>query len=201
MEKEKIEVVRDWPEPQSVRDIQVFLGFANFYRSFIRNFNRIAASLTSRFQTIGNDDPDAQASQHEKNQDTTINASNTNGAEADGSIKNLSTVVKLVKSKKPKLTKPKKSDLVKVQNFAKTNSSGTDFLTFEAKKAFIQLQKTFIETPILKHFDPKSHIKIETYALGYAIGEILCQITLDQQFSGHVTYKDPNSDFPKSEID
>ncbi len=26
-----IKAVHDWPEPQSVRDIQVFLGFANFY--------------------------------------------------------------------------------------------------------------------------------------------------------------------------
>ncbi len=47
MEEERIEAVRDWPEPQSVRDIQVFLGFANFYRRFIRNFSRIAAPLTS----------------------------------------------------------------------------------------------------------------------------------------------------------
>ena len=31
MEAEKIEVKKDWPEPKSVRDIQVFLGFANFY--------------------------------------------------------------------------------------------------------------------------------------------------------------------------
>ncbi len=43
MEEEKIEAVKTWPEPQSVRDIQVFLGFANFYRRFIRNFSRIAA--------------------------------------------------------------------------------------------------------------------------------------------------------------
>ena len=31
MEDERIEAVKQWPEPQSVRDIQVFLGFANFY--------------------------------------------------------------------------------------------------------------------------------------------------------------------------
>ena len=31
MEAEKIEVVKDWPEPKSVCNIQVFLGFANFY--------------------------------------------------------------------------------------------------------------------------------------------------------------------------
>ncbi len=47
MEEKRIEVVKDWPESQSVRDIQVFLGFANFYRRFIRNFSRIAAPLIS----------------------------------------------------------------------------------------------------------------------------------------------------------
>ena len=31
MEDERIEAVKQWPEPQSVRDIQMFLGFANFY--------------------------------------------------------------------------------------------------------------------------------------------------------------------------
>ena len=31
IEDEKIEAVRNWPEPKSVKDIQVFLGFANFY--------------------------------------------------------------------------------------------------------------------------------------------------------------------------
>ena len=31
MELEQIKVVKKWPEPNSVQDIQVFLGFANFY--------------------------------------------------------------------------------------------------------------------------------------------------------------------------
>ena len=35
MEDERIEAVKNWPEPTSVRDIQVFIGFANFYRRFI----------------------------------------------------------------------------------------------------------------------------------------------------------------------
>ena len=30
IEDEKIKAVEQWPEPKSVRDIQVFLGFANF---------------------------------------------------------------------------------------------------------------------------------------------------------------------------
>ncbi len=51
MEEESIEAVKTWPEPQSVRDIQFFLGFANFYRKFIKNFSWIAALLTSMLRT------------------------------------------------------------------------------------------------------------------------------------------------------
>ena len=49
--EEEIEAAKTWPEPQSVSDIQVFLGFANFYRRFIKNFNRIATLLTSILRT------------------------------------------------------------------------------------------------------------------------------------------------------
>ena len=35
MEAKQIDIVIKWPELKSVRDIQVFLGFANFYRQFI----------------------------------------------------------------------------------------------------------------------------------------------------------------------
>ncbi len=51
MEEERIKAIRDWPEPHSVRDIQVFLGFANFYRRFIQGFNRLTAPLTSMLKT------------------------------------------------------------------------------------------------------------------------------------------------------
>jgi hypothetical protein len=35
MDPEKIETIQDWPDPRNIRDIQSFLGFANFYRRFI----------------------------------------------------------------------------------------------------------------------------------------------------------------------
>lgn len=47
MEDERIEAVETWPEPKSVQDIQVFIGFANFYRRFIQGCSRIAVPLTS----------------------------------------------------------------------------------------------------------------------------------------------------------
>ena len=51
IEAKRIEVVKEWPEPKSVWDIQVFLGFANFYRQFIQGFSKIAAPLTSMLKT------------------------------------------------------------------------------------------------------------------------------------------------------
>jgi len=46
MRESKIEAVRDWPTPTSVKGVREFLGFTNFYRRFIRNYGKIAAPLT-----------------------------------------------------------------------------------------------------------------------------------------------------------
>lgn len=43
IEDERIEDMKIWPKPNSIRDIQVLLDIANFYKRFIRNFNRIVA--------------------------------------------------------------------------------------------------------------------------------------------------------------
>ena len=47
MDVKKIEVVKNWPEPKSICNIEVFLSFANFYWQFIQGFSRIAALFTS----------------------------------------------------------------------------------------------------------------------------------------------------------
>ena len=57
IEAKRIEVVKDWPEPKSVRNIKVFLGFANFYQQFIQGFSRIAAPLTSMLKSTKSSDP------------------------------------------------------------------------------------------------------------------------------------------------
>ena len=45
MEQEKIKVVKEWKTPGKVKDVESFLGFANFYRCFIQNFSHIAKPL------------------------------------------------------------------------------------------------------------------------------------------------------------
>ena len=45
MEDSKVDAIRDWPTPRTVRDIRSFLGTGNFYRRFIENFSLIARLL------------------------------------------------------------------------------------------------------------------------------------------------------------
>ena len=43
----KVEVVKNWPIPRTVKDIRSFLGFSGYYRRFIPHFAQIAEPLTS----------------------------------------------------------------------------------------------------------------------------------------------------------
>jgi len=42
----KVQIIQDWPIPRKVKDIQSFLGFANFYRRFIYGYSEITVPLT-----------------------------------------------------------------------------------------------------------------------------------------------------------
>ncbi len=47
MDPDRVQAVVDWPTPDSRKALQRFLGFANFYRRFIRSFSQLAAPLTA----------------------------------------------------------------------------------------------------------------------------------------------------------
>ena len=46
MDPSKVQTIQDWPEPRKVKDIQSFLGFANFYLCFISDYSNIVIPLT-----------------------------------------------------------------------------------------------------------------------------------------------------------
>ena len=52
MDPEKVRAVEQWPNPTDRKLLQRFLGFANFYRRFIRNYSSIAAPLTRLTSTM-----------------------------------------------------------------------------------------------------------------------------------------------------
>ena len=132
MEDERIEAVKNWPEPTSVRDIQVFIGFANFYWRFIQGFSRIAVLLTSLLKTTGSSDESASK------------AFRADDDEVVGGRAN-ETVVNSSKNDKSR-------NSTRVPNIGATGEP--NFLTPDAKKAFNHLRLAFIEAPILRHFDP-----------------------------------------------
>ena len=202
MEAKRIEVVKDWPKPKSVHNIQVFLCFANFYRRFIQGFNRIAAPFTSMLKTT--ESPDELAS-CKNNGSKSASSINNNSRPASGrndgdnkvngvgvgrnGVKHAKKSEKTSKSRKlSKSGKSKGEKTSKSQNSAKsgkkssksgnsTNFDATEdgpkFLTPDARTAFNHLRLAFTEALILRHFDLECHIRIETDVSGYAIGDIL----------------------------
>ena len=53
MDPAKVETVKEWPTPKGVKDIQVFIGFANFYRRFIKDYSSIVQPFTAFTRNAG----------------------------------------------------------------------------------------------------------------------------------------------------
>jgi len=45
IEKTKVDGMLSWPEPKNMKDVRKFLGPANYYRRFIKNFAQVARQM------------------------------------------------------------------------------------------------------------------------------------------------------------
>ena len=50
-DSKKVRAVEEWQRPTDQTQLRHFLGFANFYRRFIRGFSRVAAPLSALTST------------------------------------------------------------------------------------------------------------------------------------------------------
>ena len=46
MDKEKVKAIKEWLESRNLKEVQAFLGFANFYQRFIQGYSQICTPLT-----------------------------------------------------------------------------------------------------------------------------------------------------------
>lgn len=47
MDQGKVDTLQNWPQPTTVKQLQTFLGFTNFYHRFTAQYSHITAPLTS----------------------------------------------------------------------------------------------------------------------------------------------------------
>ena len=158
MEEKRIDAVKKWTEPKSVHDIQVFLGFANFYRCFIQGFNRIAVLFTSMLKMSLTS---TSVTQKSMNLVDEFGGGDCGENEARTSAS----------TKGPTRADYPSSDHV--------SHAVSNYLTPDAKKAFDQLCQAFTKATILQYFDLEQYIRVEIDASGYAISGVLSQLTND----------------------
>lgn len=98
IEEERIKAIKSWLELKSVRDIQMFLGFTNVYKRFIRNFNIIVASLPSMLQITNESTGNESRNTEAENQNAPDAAGEADNGKVGGSIKNLLTIANSTKN-------------------------------------------------------------------------------------------------------
>jgi len=46
----KVKSLQKWAHPRSVKEVQILIGFANFYQRFIKDFSKVCKPITERFK-------------------------------------------------------------------------------------------------------------------------------------------------------
>ena len=155
MEAKKIKIIKDWLKLKSIRNIQIFLSFANFYQKFIQDYSKITALFISILKTTRlsnkpafwknnnnklafNKNNNIMPTSEKNHNDNEFDRFGDDGIKYTKKLEKLNGQ-KLFKSRKSKDEKLKK--LSKIRNFLKFDSkkSGSNILTFGAKKTFNRL--------------------------------------------------------------
>ena len=86
-----MKIVKNWPKSTSVRDVKVFIGFANFYQRFILGYSKIVILFTFLLKIIGLSDLASKAFKANNNK-----VVDDGDSRANKTIVNLSNQLKIV---------------------------------------------------------------------------------------------------------
>ena len=154
MEDKRIKAVKNWPKPNFVYDIQIFLSFANFYQYFIQSFGKIAGPLTLMLKILSLTGSWTMSQLINAVDEYEIDDNKSGGNETN--LSNLSPLKKSTRTGYLTFGGAKRGGGNTKKGVEAAKSSY--YLILAAKKAFNHLQHAFIQTPIFQHFDPKRHI-------------------------------------------
>lgn len=130
IEDKKIDMVKNWPKPKSMQNIQFFLGFANFYQWFIQDFCKIAGLLTLMLRM------------------SLIIWS------AKNLLSNLAEYIEIDNGDGDQ------NKIIERLLQASNSNKKTDYLNSNAKKCFTQLRQLFTQVPIFECSDSEQYIWI-----------------------------------------
>jgi hypothetical protein len=172
MDPKRVEAVTQWPQPKSVHDIQIFLGFMNFYRRFIEGYSHITRLLTELLKTSGKEGENGDGQNQPARQGPPSRAREVKHTGLSEEMPEGDGVTPLT-ARMEKTQKRKH----------KQNAKGPPFMwTDAAEKSFNWIKKSFAGAGILAHFDPRKRIRLEIDASKFAIAAILSQLQEDGQW-------------------
>jgi hypothetical protein len=169
MEEDRVRSILEWPMPTTLKELQCFLGFANFYRRFIRNYSIIVAPLTDALKTgpmkkgKGKDASVVRSTPEAKRKSTIDGPSAAEGKETSTEV-----------FRRDRKLQDSAINELKVQRQPFQ-------LTERGKEAFHKIKTEFSKAPLLRHFDIEKPIRVETDASGFAIAGILSQQHVTEQ--------------------
>ena len=158
MKDKQIKSVKNWFKHTSIRNIQIFVWFTNFYQCFIQVFSKIAILLILLLKATGLSNLAPKKFRANNNKIVGI-SSRANEMVINSSKNNTSR------------------KLTCMPNIGATRES--IFVALNTKKTFNHLRLAFKKASILWYFDLKSYIQIETDVSGYVIDRVLSQLNLD----------------------
>ena len=53
MDKDKVYAILRWPHPKTIKELQIYLGMASFYKKYVQDYAKISVPMTNQLKEQG----------------------------------------------------------------------------------------------------------------------------------------------------